>query len=71
MAQMRVLACRDAGLDCDTRLTGQSDDEVMSQVPEHLRTAHGMEVTPELAAQARTLIHDEDRQESATAAPMS
>jgi predicted small metal-binding protein len=67
MAAMRVLKCRDAGLDCDAQLTGQTDDEVMSQVPDHLRTAHGMEATPEMAAQARTLIHDQDPQESGTA----
>ena len=68
MATMRVLKCRDAGLDCDAQLTGATDDEVMAQVPEHLRTAHGMEATPELAAAARTLIHDADGPEAATAA---
>ncbi len=67
MATMRVLACRDAGMDCDAKLTGQTDDEVMAQVPDHLRTAHSMEATPELAAQARTLIHDEDMPESKAA----
>ena len=71
MATMRVLKCRDAGLDCDTQLTGQSDDEIMAQAAEHLRTDHEMEVTPELAAQARTLIHDEDMPESGTAPSMS
>lgn len=71
MAKMRVLSCRDAGLDCDTRLTGESDEEIMSQAAEHLRTAHGMELTAEQAAQAQALIHDEDMSESGTAQPMS
>lgn len=68
---MRVLNCRDAGFDCDIQLTGETDDEIMSQAAEHLRTAHNIEATPEMAAQARTLIHDEDRPASGTASSMS
>ena len=67
MAEMRVLACRDVGFDCDAQLAGQSDEKVMELAVEHARTAHGMELTPEQAARVQTLIHDEDMSESETA----
>lgn len=71
MANMRVLNCRDAGFDCDTQITGKSDEEIMSQAAEHLRTAHGMEMSPDMAVQAQTLIHDQDMSGSETASPAS
>lgn len=57
----RRMDCRDVGPDCDFVARGESDEEVMGQVAEHARTAHGMEdVPPELAAKARAAIRDDD-----------
>ena len=50
----RTMSCRDVGPDCDFVARGETDDEVMGQVAEHARTAHGMEeVPPELAEKAK------------------
>jgi predicted small metal-binding protein len=38
----KQLKCRDAGFDCETEITAESEDEVMAQVAEHARTVHGM-----------------------------
>jgi len=56
------MSCRDAGPDCDFVARGETDEEVMGQVAEHARTAHGMEeVPPELAEKAKAAIRDEER----------
>ncbi|MGH9901701.1 MAG: DUF1059 domain-containing protein [Pyrinomonadaceae bacterium] len=56
----KTMSCRDAGPDCDFVARGETEEEVMGQVAEHARTAHGMEeVPPELAEKARAAIRDE------------
>jgi predicted small metal-binding protein len=58
----RRMSCKDVGPDCDFVARGESDDEVMGQVAEHARTAHGMEqVPPELAEKARAAIRDDEQ----------
>ena len=56
---MKVLRCRDVGFDCEHEIRAQSEEEVLRQAAEHARTEHGVEVTPELAVQVQSLIHDE------------
>jgi predicted small metal-binding protein len=55
---MKELKCRDAGFDCDAVVHADSVDEVMAQVGPHAEEAHGVEVTPEMAGQLRTLVRD-------------
>jgi predicted small metal-binding protein len=58
----RRMSCRDVGPDCDFVARGLTDEEVMGQVAEHARKAHGMEeVPPELAEKAMAAIKDEER----------
>ena len=58
----RKMSCRDVGPDCDFVARGESDEEVMGQVAEHARTAHGMDEVPaELAEKAKAAIKDEER----------
>jgi len=57
---MKVLRCRDVGFDCDGEIRAQSEEEVLRQAAEHAQTAHGVQVTPELAAQVQSHIRDED-----------
>jgi predicted small metal-binding protein len=58
----RRMNCRDVGEDCDFVARGESDDEVMGQVAEHARSAHGMEeVPPELAEKAKDAIRDDEQ----------
>lgn len=57
---MKTLNCRDAGFDCEGKITAESEEEILSQAAEHARAEHNTEVTPELADQLRTLIKDEE-----------
>lgn len=56
----KTLCCKDVGVDCDFQAHGETEDEIMAQVAEHARSAHGIEEVPaELAAKARAAIHDD------------
>ncbi|MBX9623772.1 MAG: DUF1059 domain-containing protein [Gemmataceae bacterium] len=57
----KKMNCRDVGPDCDFVARGRTEEEVMRQVVEHARTAHGIDqVPPELAAKAKAAIRDDD-----------
>lgn len=54
------LCCRDVGVDCDFQAQGETEEEIMRQVAQHAKDAHGYdEVPPELAEKARAAIRDE------------
>jgi predicted small metal-binding protein len=55
---MKQLICRDAGFDCDGVLQGESVDDVIAQAGPHAKEVHGVDVTPEMAGQIRTLVRD-------------
>jgi predicted small metal-binding protein len=57
---MKVLHCSDAGFDCKAVVRGNTDDEILQQAAVHAKEAHGVDVTPEMAAQIKTLIKEED-----------
>jgi predicted small metal-binding protein len=38
---MKTLRCRDAGMECDAVMSGQTEEEVMKKAKEHVRS-HGM-----------------------------
>jgi len=51
--------CSDAGMDCGFEAKGESEQELMGQVAQHAKEAHGIEqVSPELAATVRGKIKD-------------
>lgn len=57
---MKVMNCRDVGVDCDFVARGETEEEVLQKCGEHARTAHGFEdVPPELVDKVRAAIHDE------------
>ena len=56
---MKTLHCRDAGFDCKGVIRANTEEEVMKQAAQHALEVHGVSVTPELAAQIKTLIKDE------------
>ncbi len=56
----KVIHCKDAGfLDCPEVIRGQTEDEVIQKAAEHGKSAHNLELTPELAQQVKTLIKEE------------
>jgi predicted small metal-binding protein len=56
---MKTLHCSDAGFDCQAVIQASTEEEVLTQAVEHAREVHGVEVTPEMADQLRTLIKEE------------
>jgi predicted small metal-binding protein len=56
---MKDFHCRDAGMSCDFVARGDSNQEILDQVKEHARSAHQMQVTPDLSRKVEGLIHDE------------
>lgn len=66
---MKTLHCLDAGFDCKAVVKANTEEEVLQQAAEHARTVHGVTVTPEMAAQIKTLIRDEKEESTAPAAP--
>jgi predicted small metal-binding protein len=55
----KAIYCKDAGLDCNEVIRGETEEEVMQKAAEHAKTVHNMDVTPEMAQQVRALIRDE------------
>ena len=55
--------CADAGVVCNAKVTGESDEEVLAKAVEHAKQAHGVDLTQSttLAGFARSLIKDEGR----------
>jgi predicted small metal-binding protein len=55
--------CADAGVVCNAKVTGDSDEEVLAKAVEHAKQAHGVDLAQSttLAGFARSLIKDEGR----------
>ena len=57
---MKMVTCRDVGVDCDYVARGATEQEILQQCAEHARKEHGMnEIPPELAEKVRACIRDE------------
>jgi predicted small metal-binding protein len=57
---MKVIRCRDVGVDCDFVARGETVDDVLKQCGEHARLAHGYtDVPPELVDKVKAAIRDE------------
>jgi len=54
---MKVISCRDVGVDCDFEAHGETVEDVLHQCGEHARTAHGMAEVPE--EKVKAAIRDE------------
>lgn len=55
---VKELQCRDVGFDCDAVVRAETVDDVMAQAGPHAKEAHGVDVTPEMAGQIRSLVRD-------------
>jgi predicted small metal-binding protein len=57
---MKVVKCRDVGVDCDFVARGQTEQEVMRKCEEHARAEHDMDSIPaDLAVKVKAAIRDE------------
>lgn len=52
--------CRDGGVVCSAKITGDTEEEVLGQAVEHAREKHGVDLTKSttLAKYAQSLIRD-------------
>lgn len=59
MAQ-KSFECKDGGVVCGARITGDTEDEVLQKAVEHAKQAHGVDLTTSttLARYAQSLIRD-------------
>jgi len=57
----KTFECRDGGVICSTKVTGETDEEVLAKAVEHAKEAHGVDLSQSktLAAYAQSLIRDE------------
>lgn len=56
----KVIYCRDAGVDCDFVVRGETEEELFRKALEHGRAVHGMtEISEELKGKMRDLIKEE------------
>jgi predicted small metal-binding protein len=57
----KSFACRDAGVPCKAKITGETEEEVLQKAVEHAREKHGIDLTQSktLAGYAQSAIKDE------------
>jgi predicted small metal-binding protein len=56
----KTYTCRDVGVDCDWKVRGKDEDEVMGKIREHARQVHKMDPIPaDLERKVRAAIRDE------------
>lgn len=53
---MYQLCCKDVGFDCPGVVRGDTTDQVLAQAAEHAASAHGVTITPDMAAKVAGLI---------------
>lgn len=55
-----VVHCRDVGFDCDGVVKAQTETELLQQVANHAKSAHGLEeVTAEVVKKVKSVIREE------------
>lgn len=55
----KTYTCRDAGVPCDWKVRGDTEDEIMRKIRDHAQTTHKMnEIPKDLAAKVKAAIRD-------------
>lgn len=57
----KTFECRDAGVVCGAKITGETEAEVIAKAVEHAREKHGVDLTQAktLARYAQSLVRDD------------
>lgn len=56
----KVVKCRDVGFDCEGVVRAETEQELLTQVAQHAKEAHGLtEVTEEIVAKVKSVIQEE------------
>jgi len=57
---MKTLACKDTGMmECNWKGSASSEDELLTKVAEHAKQQHHLDLTLQVKAEARKVIHEE------------
>ena len=57
---MKILTCKEVGVDCDYKARGRTVDEVLKKASEHAKRDHNIKkVTKDYLDSWRTKVHDE------------
>lgn len=58
---MKSFECAHAGVPCNAKVTGETDEEVVAKAVEHAKKVHGVDisVSSTLAGYARSLIRED------------
>ena len=56
---MKSLHCADLGFKCDAVVKAETEESLLEKVAEHAKQVHHLDVTPEIAQQAREKIREE------------
>ena len=58
---MKSFACRDAGVICKARVTGETEEQVLEKAVAHAREVHGVDLSQSstLARYAASLVKDD------------
>ena len=55
----KVLKCGDLMPGCDFEARGENDDDILQAAAAHAKEAHGIDATPELVEQVKSVIKTE------------
>ena len=56
----KSLSCRDVGMDCDFKTSGETTEEVLQAAAVHAKEAHGFDtIPPELMPVVQAAVRDE------------
>ena len=56
----KSLCCKDVGVNCDFKATGNTTEEVMAAVQKHAKEVHGFDsIPPELMPKVQAALRDE------------
>ncbi len=56
---MKVLHCSDVGFECEGVIRADSEEEILRQASEHVRTVHNATVDSDLVERVRNAVQDE------------
>ena len=55
----KTYTCRDVGVNCDWKVSGKDEADVMSKIKDHARTVHKMDpIPPDLERKVRAAIRN-------------
>ena len=56
---MKQLTCRDIGVDCDVKFTGETEEDIMAQAAAHAANEHNLPaIPPHIDQKCRAAIKD-------------